>query len=86
MVEQSLYRNIILTFTTTKEEFKSIRPGDEHFTMFDGIKVVPRASFEIGKGCPEYFKTIIAKAYTEGWLIPIANVKSKELFWEVLGD
>ena len=75
-----------MTFTNTEKKFKSIRPGDEHFVMFDGTKVVPRASFEIGKGCPEYFKTIIAKAYTEGWLIPIANVKSKELFWELLED
>ena len=75
-----------MTFTTKEKKFKSIRPGEEHFTMFDGIKVVPRASFEIGKGCPEYFKTIIAKAYNEGWLIPVAHVKTKELFWELLED
>jgi len=75
-----------MTFTETKKRVEVIRPGDEHFTIIDGIKIIPRASFEIGKGCPEYFKTIISKAYTEGWLIPIAHVKSKELFWEVLGD
>jgi hypothetical protein len=75
-----------MTFTITKKEVKSIRPGDEHFTMIDGVNVVPRATIEIGKGCPEYFKTIIAKAYTQGWLIPVAYVKTKELFWEVLGD
>lgn len=75
-----------MTFTEPEKQFKDIRPGDEHFNMTDGIKLVPRASLEIGKGCPEYFKTIIAKAYTEGWLVPIAHVKTKELFWEVLGD
>lgn len=75
-----------MTFTEPKKRFKVIRPGDEHFNMTDGIKLVPRASFEIGEGCPEYFKTIIAKAYNEGWLIPIAHVKTKELFWELLED
>ena len=75
-----------MTFIEPEKQFKKIRPGDELFHMTDGFKLVPRAGFEIGKGCPEYFKTIIAKAYNEGWLIPVANVKTKELFWELLED
>jgi hypothetical protein len=75
-----------MTFVSPEKQFKEIRPGDEMFHMIDGIKLVPRASFEIGEGCPEYFKTIIAKAYTEGWLIPVAYMKESEYVWEKLGD
>jgi len=71
-----------MTFTYIENQFKKVRPGDEQFNMNDGVQIIPRASIEIGQGCPEYFKTIIAKAYNEGWLIPIATVKTKELFWE----
>ena len=75
-----------MTLVTPEKQFKEIRPGDEHFMMADGLKVVPRASLIIKDGCPNYFKTIIAKAYNEGWLVPVANVKTKELFWELLED
>ena len=75
-----------MSITAPEVRFKEISPGDEHFMMTDGLKVIPRASLMIKDGCPNYFKTIIAKAYNEGWLVPVANVKTKELFWEVLGD
>ena len=75
-----------MNFTEPEKRFKSIQPGDEHFMMNDGLKVVPRASLMIKNNCPDYFRTIIAQAYNEGWLVPVANVKTKELFWEVIGD
>jgi hypothetical protein len=73
-------------FTTPDKTFKKIKQGDPDFMMTDGIKLVPRASFEIGKGCPEYFKTIIGKAYSDGWLIPIAYMKESDYVWEKLGE
>jgi hypothetical protein len=73
-------------FTTPDNTIKKIKQGDPDFMMTDGIKLVPRASFEIGKGCPEYFKTIIAKAHSDGWLIPIAYMKESEYVWEKLGE
>jgi len=75
-----------MSIIAPENRFKSIQPGEEHFMMNDGIKVVPRASLMIMNNCPDYVKTVIAQAYNEGWLVPVANVKTKELFWEVLGD
>ena len=75
-----------MSITKPEVRFKAVKPGDEHFTMDDGIKVVPRASLMIMNNCPDYVKTVITQAYNEGWLVPVANVKTKELFWEVLGD
>ena len=73
-------------FTTPDKTFKKIKQGDTDFMMTDGFKIIPRASFEIGEGCPQYFKTIIAKAYSDGWLIPVAYMKESEYVWEKLGD
>ena len=73
-----------MTIITPENRFNEIRPGDEHFTMNDGIKLVPRAMIEISQECPEVYKSAIIEAYQEGWLTPVACVKTKELFWEVL--
>jgi hypothetical protein len=75
-----------MTFTIPDKTFKKIKQGDPDFNIGDGIKIIPRASFEIGEGCPQYFKTIIAKAYSDGWLIPVAYMKESEYVWEKLGD
>jgi hypothetical protein len=73
-------------FTTPDNTCKKIKQGDPDFNIIDGIKIIPRASFEIGDGCPQYFKTIIAKAYSDGWLIPVAYMKESEYVWEKLGE
>ena len=75
-----------MTFTVQKTRFKEIRPGDEHFRMTDGIRLVPRASIEVNQRCPENYKSLIQECINHGWIKPIAYVKEKELFWEVLGD
>lgn len=75
-----------MTFTTPENRFKKIRPGDDNFMMTDGIKMVPRANIEFSSLCPDNIMLIISNAMEKGWVKPVAHVKTKELFWEVLGD
>ena len=75
-----------MTFVTTENQFKEIRPGDKLFLMSDGIKLVPRASLEISLQCPDQYKSIIADAFNKGWIKPVAHLKTTEVFWENLRD
>jgi hypothetical protein len=86
MVEQSLCGGIILTFIFRDKTFKKLKRGDENFFMTDGIQMVPRAGMEISQRCPDNYKSLIQECLEHGWLVPVAYVKEKELFWEVLGD
>ena len=75
-----------MTFTVPENKFKEIRPDDEHFQMTDGIRLVPRASIEVKKNIPYNYQLIISECINNGWIKPVAYVKEKELFWEVLGE
>ena len=86
MAKQSLCRSIILSYVFSKNKIKEIRQGDANFRMADGIRLVPRAAFEISKSCPHNYKLILADCIDRGWIKPIAYVKEKELFWEVLSE
>ena len=58
--------------------------GDRDFYMVDGIKLVPRACIEISASCPDYLKSMILNAVSNGELQAVAYVPEKELFWEKL--
>ena len=75
-----------MTFTTPKNRIKEIRQGDANFRIADGIRLSPRAGFEISKSCPSNYKLILADCIDRGWIKPVAYVKEKELFWEVLEE
>ena len=75
-----------MTFIIQENQFKEINRDDEHFMMTDGIKLVPRAGIEISNQCPREYKLILADCLDRGWIKPVAYVKTKELFWEVLGE
>jgi hypothetical protein len=75
-----------MTFTTPENRFREIRLGDENFMMTDGIKMVPRANIEFSSQCPANIMLIISHAMEKGWVKPVAHVKTKELFWEVLEE
>jgi len=75
-----------MNFTTTGITFKEIQQGDPDFTMTDGIKLVPRAGFEISKNCPREYKLILVKCINNGWLKPVSYIKESEYVWEKLGD
>lgn len=64
---------------------KTIKQGDIDFMFcLDGMILWPRASFEITDQCPSYYKTIIAEAYSKGWLRPKAHMPVHEHFMEQL--
>jgi hypothetical protein len=64
---------------------KTIKSGDTDWVFSpDGITVCPRASLLITDQCPDYYKTIIADAYSKGWLIPQAHIPVHEHFMEQL--
>ena len=73
-----------MTFTVQENRFKEIRRDNEHFMMTDGIRLVPRAGLEISKSCPREYQLILADCIDRGWVKPVAYVKTKELFWEVI--
>jgi len=73
-----------MTFTVQENRIKEIKRDDQHFYMIDGIKMVPRAGIEISKSCPYNYQQILADCIDRGWVKPVAYVKTKELFWEVL--
>ena len=75
-----------MIFTTNGTTFKEIQQGDPDFTMTDGIKLVPRAGFEISKHCPREYKLILIECINNGWLKPVAHVKESDYVWEKLGD
>ena len=73
-----------MTFTAQENRFIKLSSGDDNFMMTDGIKVVPRASLEFSTDCPKKYIDIVSRCYDNGWIKPVAYVKTKELFWEVL--
>ena len=46
--------------------------------------MVPRACIEISESCPDYLKSMILNAVSNGELQAVAYVPEKELFWEKL--
>ena len=65
--------------------FKTLKRSDDDF-MFspDGYTMVPRASLEISKRCPEYYRDLIAECINHGWLKPIAHMRDTEYTMELL--
>lgn len=74
-----------MTFTTLENPFKRISNNDQQFYMNDGIRQVPRAAIEVQQNIPYNYKLMITECIDKGWIKPVAYVKTKELFWEVLG-
>ena len=75
-----------MSYTFPENKIKEIRQGDANFRIADGIRLVPRAGFEISKSCPRNYTLILSDCIARGWIKPIAYVKEKELFWEVLSE
>jgi len=64
---------------------KTLRHNDADFSFSpDGIKIVPRASFEISHQCPREYRLIIADCINNGWLKPIAHMRDVEYTMELL--
>ena len=76
----------MVQFKEINTQIKTIRKGDRHFTISDGIIVCPRAGFEISLGCPDSYRKIIQECVQYGWLKPVAHVTSKEFLFAGLTD
>ena len=64
---------------------KTLRQSDPDFTFSpDGIRVVPRASFEISQRCPENYRSLIQECIGHGWIRPVAHMRDVEYTMELL--
>jgi hypothetical protein len=64
---------------------KTLRNTDADFSFSpDGMKIVPRASFEISDQCPREYRLIIADCINNGWLRPVAHMRDVEYTMELL--
>ena len=71
--------------TKTRINFKTWHHDSDGFYFCpDGISLVPRASLQISKACPDNYKKIIAECFNKGWLKPLANQPVQEHFMEEL--
>lgn len=70
---------------TASRPYKTLRHSDDDFTFSpDGIKIVPRAGFEISIGCPYTYREIIQECIRQGWLKPVAHMRDVEYTMELL--
>jgi len=73
-----------MTVSTRTTNIRTIRQGDPKFMLFDGMRMSPRAGFEISNSCPKEYTSILITAINAGWIKPIANVYGKELTMDAL--
>jgi hypothetical protein len=70
---------------TASRPHKTLRHNDADFTFSpDGIKIVPRASFEISVSCPYNYREVIQECIHQGWLKPVAHMRDVEYTMELL--
>jgi hypothetical protein len=70
---------------TAGRPHKTLRESDPDFTFSpDGIRIVPRASFEISQRCPENYRSLIQECIGHGWLKPVAHMRDTEYTMELL--
>ena len=70
-----------MTFKIHQSKIRTIKPGDKHFHMVDGMVTVQRAGFEISQRCPENYRDLISECINQGWLKPVAHVHERELLF-----
>ena len=70
---------------STGRPHKTLRQSDPDFTFSpDGIKLVPRASFEISEKCPSEYQKILYECWGNGWIKPVAHMRDTEYTMELL--
>ena len=70
-----------MILTAKPSMIRTIKPGDNGFTIIDGFVTSPRAGFEISNNCPAEYKSIFITAINAGWLKPVANLTERELIF-----
>jgi hypothetical protein len=70
---------------TQGRSHKTLRQSDTDFTFSpDGIRLVPRASFEISEKCPVEYRQILMQCMDFGWIKPVAHMRDTEYTMELL--
>jgi hypothetical protein len=70
---------------TASGSHKTLRPKDKDFSFSpDGIKIVPRAGFEISEKCPPEYQKILYECWGNGWIKPVAHMRDTEYTMELL--
>jgi hypothetical protein len=75
-----------MTFTTHRSTIQTLKPGDRHFQIRDGLTVASRAGFEISSDCPYNHLQIIQTCIEKGWIKPVANISEREMVFIGLTD
>jgi hypothetical protein len=70
-----------MVYQTRKSQIRTLKQGDNNFTIIDGVMIAPRAGFEISNNCPAEYKSIFITAINAGWIKPVANVTERELIF-----
>lgn len=68
----------------SKYKIKTLKPGDNNFTISDGFTLTPRAGFQINQKCPREYKLVLQECINNGWLTPVAYMTENEYMWEEL--
>ena len=70
---------------TSGQSHKTLHRGDSDFTFSpDGIRLVPRASFEISEKCPVEYRQILMQCMDFEWINPVAHMRDTEYTMELL--
>jgi len=67
--------------TVYKSKIHTIKQGDRHFMIEDGLMMAQRAGIEISDDCPSAYRELIVSAYNKGWIKPFANVTESEMLF-----
>jgi len=67
-----------VNFTVARSNVRTIRPGDPHFTITNGLVVTSRAGWDISNNCPGEYRSILLQAINAGWIKPVAHVTEEE--------
>lgn len=67
--------------TAYKSKIHTIKQGDRHYMIEDGLMMAQRAGIEISDDCPSAYREVIVSAYNKGWIKPFANVTESEMLF-----
>jgi hypothetical protein len=68
-----------MILTAKPSMIRTIKPGDNGFTIIDGFVTSPRAGFEISNQCPREYKLILSECIDRGWIKPVAHMHEREV-------
>lgn len=73
-----------MLISAKSDKIEAIRPGDKLWNLTDGLMVSSRAAIEISLDCPTKYQDVINFCIQNGYLKPVAYMKSSEKTMEYL--